>query len=277
MGCTTITYNKPLGKYIMCVTDGWPGIENMNSYLLEADQLTGPYRIITYMKDFGKQGYFLNVPSKFISKDGRKFWLSYSANFSQEYFRDRTKANPIGSRYAWNLQEVELVNSSEIQQINNALKNGQPDPIKNEANLALKANVVVSSALRKARPMTELVEYFGVGAVDGIVEPGPDNQLHNWVSDGEKNTAFIRLNWSEPREISKVWLFDLPDEKNQILSGMLLFSDGSTIKVAALPNKTDSAREISFASKKVKWMAFAVDSVSASTVNAGLSEIAVFK
>jgi hypothetical protein len=277
MGCTTITYNKPLGKYIMCVTDGWPGIENMNSYLLEADQLTGPYRIITYMKDFGKQGYFLNVPSKFISKDGRKFWLSYSANFSQEYFRDRTKANPIGSRYAWNLQEVELINSSEIQQINNALKNGQPDPIKNEANLALKANVVVSSALRKARPMTELVEYFGVGAVDGIVEPGPDNQLHNWVSDGEKNTAFIRLNWSEPREISKVWLFDLPDEKNQILSGMLLFSDGSTIKVAALPNKADSAREISFASKKVKWMAFAVDSVSASTVNAGLSEIAVFK
>jgi hypothetical protein len=39
----------------------------MNSYILEADAITGPWKIITYMKDFGEQSYFLNFPSKFIS------------------------------------------------------------------------------------------------------------------------------------------------------------------------------------------------------------------
>ena len=33
---------RPLRKYLMCVTDGWPGVEDMNSYILEADEITGP-------------------------------------------------------------------------------------------------------------------------------------------------------------------------------------------------------------------------------------------
>jgi len=70
MGCVTITYNAPLKKYLMCVTDGWPTVAKMNSYILEADTLTGPWRLVTYMKAFGEQGYFLNFPSKFISDDG---------------------------------------------------------------------------------------------------------------------------------------------------------------------------------------------------------------
>ena len=74
MGCATITYNAPLRKYLMCVTDGWPGVEDMNSYILEADEVTGPYRMITFMNKFGRQGYFLNFPSKFISADGRTAW-----------------------------------------------------------------------------------------------------------------------------------------------------------------------------------------------------------
>ena len=69
----------------MCVTDGWPTLAKMNSYILEADQLTGPWRLVTYMKDFGEQAYFLNFPSKFISADGRTLWLCYSANFSQAW------------------------------------------------------------------------------------------------------------------------------------------------------------------------------------------------
>ena len=66
----------------MCVTDGWPTVAKMNSYILEADAITGPWRMVVYMKDFGEQAYFLNFPSKFISADGRTLWLCYSANFS---------------------------------------------------------------------------------------------------------------------------------------------------------------------------------------------------
>lgn len=279
MGCTNITYDKPLNKYIMCVTDGWPGIANMNSYILESTEITGPYRLITYMKDFGTQGYFLTIPSKFISRDGKTVWLSYSANFSEKYFRDRTKANPLGSRYAWNLQQIQLINDEQKKNFLAQSAKGQPDPIKSDKNLALSANVLVSTALKSARPMTELSEYFGVGAVDGIVNLNAEskNKSNEWISDGEKKSAFLRLSWTKPQDVSKVWLFDLPDLNTQITSGLLVFSDGSTIKVSALPNDAESAKEIKFPTKRITWLAFFVNSVSATTENVGLAEIAVFK
>jgi hypothetical protein len=111
MGCVTATYNAPLKKYVMCVTDGWPTCFKMNSYVLEADKITGPWRLVTYMKDFGEQGYFLNFPSKFISEDGHTLWLCYSANFARNWRDVRIKSNPPGSRYGLVLQEVQLLNS----------------------------------------------------------------------------------------------------------------------------------------------------------------------
>jgi hypothetical protein len=60
------------------------------------------------MKDFGEQGYFVNIPSKFISKDGRTAWLSYSANFTNGYLHTNYKSNPEGGGYWWTLQEVRL-------------------------------------------------------------------------------------------------------------------------------------------------------------------------
>ncbi len=110
IGHVTVTYNAPLRKYLMCVTDGWPTISTMNTFLLEADALTGPWRLITFMEKFGEQGYFVNIPSKFISADGMTFWLCYSANFTNQpgVLGARLKANPPGSRYGMCLQEVRL-------------------------------------------------------------------------------------------------------------------------------------------------------------------------
>jgi len=108
MGCVTITYDAPLKKYLMCVTDGVLTIWKFNTYVLEADEITGPWRMVAYLKDFGEQGYFVNFPSKFISADGRTLWLSYSANFTNGYLNTRFKSSPDGSRYAMCLQEVKL-------------------------------------------------------------------------------------------------------------------------------------------------------------------------
>lgn len=111
-GCVTMTYNAPLKKYIMCITDGWPTDGNMNTYLLEADKITGSWRMITYLKAFGPQAYFVNIPSKFISSDGRKMWLCYSANWinganrnNPEYLK---RTNPPGSAYSLSLHEIIL-------------------------------------------------------------------------------------------------------------------------------------------------------------------------
>ncbi|MCX7745915.1 MAG: DUF4185 domain-containing protein [Clostridia bacterium] len=109
MGCVTVTYNAPLKKYIMAVTDGENTCAKMNTYILEADQITGPWKLITYMKDFGEQAYFVNFPSKFISEDGKKMWMCYSGNFVNGWNGINIVENPPGSHYGLVLQEIELV------------------------------------------------------------------------------------------------------------------------------------------------------------------------
>ena len=116
MGCVTATYVPGLKRYLMCVTDGWPTVAKMNSYILEAETLTGPWRMVTYMKDFGEQAYFLNFPSKFISPDGKRLWLCYSANFSPGWNGVELNFNPPGGRYGLCLHEVKLLGPGEKAQ-----------------------------------------------------------------------------------------------------------------------------------------------------------------
>jgi hypothetical protein len=109
MGCVTATYNAPLKKYLMAVTDGGNTCARMNSYILEADTLTGPWKLVSYLKDFGEQAYFLNFPSKFISPDGCDLWLCYSGNYAKDWNGMKIRENPPGSRYGLVLQKVRLV------------------------------------------------------------------------------------------------------------------------------------------------------------------------
>jgi hypothetical protein len=109
MGVVTATWVPGLGKFLMCVTDGWPTVAKMTSYILEADVITGPWRMVAYLKDFGEQAYFLNIPSKFLSDDGRTLWLCYSANFSPGWNGVDLKIHPPGGRYGLCLHELKLL------------------------------------------------------------------------------------------------------------------------------------------------------------------------
>lgn len=109
MGCVTITYNAPLKKYIMCVTDGGNTYSKMNTYLLESDYITGEWKLISYMKNFGEQAYFVNIPSKFISKDGYTAWLLYSGNFWSNMNGEHVGVNPPGSHYGMVFQKIQFL------------------------------------------------------------------------------------------------------------------------------------------------------------------------
>lgn len=276
MGCVTITYDAPLKKYFMCIIDGWPGVKDMNTYLLESDAITGPWKLVTFMTAFGRQGYFANFPSKFIGADGRTAWLCYSANFDQHYFANRTKASPLGSRYALTLQEVRLLDRVEATRLSQSP--GQTDPIKQPDNVALSARITVSSVNKKNKPFSEQTAYYGEGAVDGVVDRQASGSRYEWISNGERGAAMVRLDWDAPQRVDRVWLFDRPDAKaSHITSGRLVFSDGSTIKVGELPAGAAAAKELAFAPKTIRWVAFLVESVSESTEDVGLAEIAVFR
>jgi hypothetical protein len=109
MGCVTITYNAPLKKYLMCVTDGGNTCARMNTYILESSTLTGDWKLVTYLKNFGEQAYFVNFPSKFIQKDGKIAWMLYSGNFAPDWNGMKIEVNPPGGHYGLVLQKIELL------------------------------------------------------------------------------------------------------------------------------------------------------------------------
>ena len=261
-GCVTITYNAPLKKYLMCITDGWPTAAKMSSYILESDTVTGPWQIITYMKDFGEQAYFLNFPSKFISEDGKYMWLCYSANFSPGWDGVKLKFNPPGGRYGLCLHEMRFLSKDE------KYPSADKDPDILSGNIAPQAQVTVSSTY---------AGYSSKGLVDGEINGYPGNISTEWASNEEKAGAWVRLEWTKKRRIDRILLFDRPVDCDQVVGGTLLFSDGSSVLVnKELPNSAYEGIQVKFKSREVKWFKFVVDKTSDSTLNIGLSEIAVF-
>ncbi len=258
MGCVTITYNAPLKKYLMCVTDGTNTAGFFNSYLLEADRITGPYRMIKYWYHFGEQAYFLNVPSRFISADGRTMWLCYAANFAPNWNDAKIRSNPPGSRYGMCLQEMRLISPNEPR---------EDSPWTSPRNIARRAKISVSSV----HP-----GYRAEALCDGSAAGFPDSPETEWAGLDEAETAFVRLTWDAPETIDRIWLFDRPNDLDQITAGMLIFSDGTTIAVPTLPDGPGEGLEIAFSPREAWWVAFAITGVKPGTPNVGLAEMAVF-
>lgn len=259
MGCVTITWNAPLRKYLMCVTDGGNTVSRYHTYLLESDAVTGPWRMAAYLRDFGEQAYFVNIPSKFIGADGRTFWLCYAANFSSGWGGTTFESRPPGSRYAMCLQEVRLLTTADPVPPRSLLTSAD--------NIAPLATVTVSST----HP-----DYSLRGLTDGVVGGFPGDTRQEWCTHGERATGMVRLSWGEPRVVGRVCLFDRPNDLDQVRSGVLVFSDGTTIKTAELPDAARQGLDVRFPPRRVRWLAFLTDEVKPSTQNIGLAEIAVF-
>lgn len=264
MGRISATYNPELRKYLMCVTDGGSTVSKFNTYVLESDSLTGPWRLVSYMKDFGEQAYFVNIPSKFIDRaNGRTMWLCYAANFSAGHICPYYRSIPSGSRYAMCLQEFRFVKRGEaMQPVAPA-----PNPLDSPQNVARSARVRASSTYPG---------YRANGAVDGVVDGYPGDISMEWASNGEGDTAFIRLDWDTPQTIRRVLLFDRPNSLDRIESGILTFSDGTAMRTGELPDDAKTGLEVEFPPKTVRWVEFSVLSVKKGSPNIGLSEMAVF-
>jgi hypothetical protein len=258
MGCVTMTYNALLKKFLLCVTDGGNTVSRFHTYMLESDRITGPWRLVAHLGNFGEQAYFVNIPSKFISKDGRNLWLCYAANFSSGWGGITFKSRPPGSRYAMCLQELRLLAPTDTV---------ATDPLHSPGNVAPDAVLTVSST----HP-----DYSPAGLVDGTVDGYPGGIHREWATRGEHDTAMLRLTWSQSQTIDRVWLFDRPNQLDQVTSGMLVFSDGTTLVTGELPDDAKKGVEVSFPPRTVNWLAFLVTGCKKGSPNIGLSEFAAF-
>ena len=131
-------------------------------------------------------------------------------------------------------------------------------------NIAPEARITVSSAFTDGRGAVQ----GGCQAVDGII--GLDGS-GEWVSDWEVKPS-IKLEWLTARTINSVDLYDRMNAWPNLNSGVLSFSNGTTINVTRIP--TDgSLKAITFAPKRVTWVKFECTG-GGGNLN-GLSEIAV--
>jgi hypothetical protein len=90
---------------------------------------------VQYLRHFGKMAYFVNIPSKFISADGRTLWLCYSANW--RYQGKKEWINPPGSQYSMCLQELKLPHPNDPAPA--------PTALESDDNVARFATVTASS------------------------------------------------------------------------------------------------------------------------------------
>jgi hypothetical protein len=92
----------------------------------------------------------------------------------------------------------------------------------------------------------------------------------------QRNGAWIELNWSLAYVINRVRLHDRPNTDDQVLSGTLTFSDGSSVAVGPLANDGTGV-DVVVSPRRVRWVRFTADTVSLRTANIGLAEILVFE
>ncbi len=137
-------------------------------------------------------------------------------------------------------------------------------------NVALTAQVSASSENTPGQAASRAVDgvIAGVSNISGV----PYEPTKEWVSGGELGGAWLLLNWPAAVRIAQVNLYDRPDTTENILSGTLTFSDGTSLNVGALPTN-GMVMPVTFAPKTVTWVRFTVNNAVGTAT--GLSEIQV--
>lgn len=118
--------------------------------------------------------------------------------------------------------------------------------------------------------------YSDEGALDGIVSGYPNDKSAEW-SSGTTTGAILRLDWTTPQSVDRIVLYDRPNTTDQVTSGTITFSDGSTLAVGPLPDDAKTGLTLKFPAKTITWLIFKVTGVKAGTENSGLAEIGVFR
>lgn len=264
LGSEGITYFPQLKKFILITCRLMENEENLPynvTIFWEADDLTGPYKIVHYMKNWGAQTYFPNISSQFINGDGTSAWMTVACNYSVQ------NINPHQCRYAASIHELTFVlQDKDLRELKEY-----------RTNIAPTAKVWATSCEANSKPEA---------AVDGIIDVENKMESAEWISH-EGEGAMLKLEWDRERTIDKIRIYDSPAGDRWTRSGYFVFSDGSMEWMYAAPsNSALSPAEISFTPRRVKWLKFTITEGSAEISTAttlvpgkrlGLSEIEVYE
>jgi clan AA aspartic protease (TIGR02281 family) len=163
------------------------------------------------------------------------------------------------------LQLTPIDSSIAVGPIAEPLPKIKPDPNPENPNLARRATATASSTADGSNP---------AGAIDGVIGGAPKNPQNEWAS--AKPTGSITLTWPDQLILSTVKLWDRPNPTDHVLTGQLVFDDGTTVAFGELP-KNGTPLTVRFRPKYVRWMRVEILTVSPDTQHGGFAEIAAFR
>lgn len=103
----------------------------------------------------------------------------------------------------------------------------------------------------------------------------PGDPASEWSATDARN-PWIKIEWSEPKVIRTIRLYDKVNMQDQVLAGTLTFSDGGTLPVGRLQNDGQAGTLLAFPPRTVTWVKFTIDKVRTGTQHAGLGGFEVF-
>ncbi len=139
-------------------------------------------------------------------------------------------------------------------------------PAAGSANVARTLGAIASASTENTAD-----DQTAAKAIDGSPLGYPVDYTREWVSVSQGAGAWIQLGWTNTVTLDHVVLYDRPNLGDQIMSGTLTFSDGTSLNLGALTND-GSAVSVAFTPRTVTWVRLTVGSVSAGTGNVGLAE-----
>ncbi|GAA5850725.1 hypothetical protein JCM8547_009070 [Rhodosporidiobolus lusitaniae] len=138
-------------------------------------------------------------------------------------------------------------------------------------DLALAATATASSAFDAQGPEKAIDGY-----VDGYKEDGSGIATEEWASYGEGSGAYLNLTWPAYYMVDSLVLYDRPNQADQVTSGRIDFSDGSSLPITSLDNSGGATVFNLSEPVNISSLLFTVTGVSDSTSSVGLAEIEAF-
>lgn len=122
-----------------------------------------------------------------------------------------------------------------------------------------------------------------IRAVDGVVDGDREEEdswgqrCFEWATSGERERAWIRLTFERPVRLNSIRLYDRVNLKDNVVAGVLRFSDGTQREIGALPNDGQTPLTLEDVPREaVRWVELRVTKVSDETRNVGVAEIELF-
>ena len=115
-----------------------------------------------------------------------------------------------------------------------------------------------------------------LNVVDSCVSGYPDDASCEWITQGEKDGAWVEFSWDNSFSIGKIIFYDRPNFSDQVTKGRIIFSDGSSMEVGPFENKGRPV-EYTFPPHFISGLRLEITETSSRTANVGLAELEIFE